>query len=957
MLDPLTALGLASNIVQLIQFTSDLVAKGRDIYQSPDGALVENLELEAITKSLQELSLELALPGGALLHLTKVERQLQQLCGGCRKVTDDLLVVIQKLKTQSPRKKWNSFRQALSSLWGEDEIQALSIRLERYRRQIDTTWLLSLRETLQSMRTVPGQSHGRAGQRVLGSVDESKQWQVDFIDALQRQGWQFQSENDIGTFSSRLSAGAKEEREQLARLRILERLRFHSMNDRYEKLEEAYEKTFDWVLQEDGNQDVSLSATVSREAHDEDSADCAEQENPRAIVKWDSFTQWLHSEQSLYWITGKPGSGKSTLMKYLYDDPRTPENLKLWAKGHQLAMSGFFFWNSGSSMQMSKMGLLQSLIYEIIKDDLRSIPQLFPDRWRSYELFGIDLHPWSWAELFLAFKQIISNNSKRFLFFIDGLDEFDGDTAELTQFVLEISSSGPHVKLCVASRPWLVFEDAFQDQPSLRIQDLTEGDIKLYVSEVLGGNALFANLQRIQPHQAEQLVIEITEKSSGVFLWVRLVVLSLLEGLQDGDTITNLQSRLLQLPSGLEELFQKILNHLNPSYVEEAYRIFQLVRAASEPLSLLSLSFAEEGFEQCMSAPLKVDTKEEIAYRSETMRRRLNSRCKGLLEAPTAETLGPEATVQYLHRTVKDFLGRPDIWEDILPRTKNLFDPDITLSGAFLRYVKSTKPRVGGFGIFFLAMIACIEYSQRIEAKAKDFHIAILNELERAASAALHAGPKPSQLFDWQVSEWQVQRSLETREKFIGEDDPRWIATQKLVKTFTSIPFTDTSAFFVYAFEYPLYTYVQYKLSGSQSPKTKMDDFSILVMAVAAMDLKMMQLVLDSGANPNTPKENTTWTSWHHVLRSARNDGLRIRDKYWWWAETVKLFLEHGANPLVEVEHTTAEVLIKETFHTWDPKWTRETLSRLAALKKSQKASKRYSHAVRGFFKKGGSKN
>jgi len=61
MLDPLAALGLASSIVQLISFTSDLVAKGRDIYQSSDGTLVENLELEAITKSLEDLSLEVAL--------------------------------------------------------------------------------------------------------------------------------------------------------------------------------------------------------------------------------------------------------------------------------------------------------------------------------------------------------------------------------------------------------------------------------------------------------------------------------------------------------------------------------------------------------------------------------------------------------------------------------------------------------------------------------------------------------------------------------------------------------------------------------------------------------------------------------------------------------------------------------------------------------------------------------
>jgi hypothetical protein len=370
MLDPLTALGLASNIVQLIQFTSDLVAKGRDIHQSTDGALVENLELEAITKSLRELSVEVASPVSEGSHLTKVEEQLQQLCEGCQNVADELLDVIQKLKIQGLHKRWTSFRQALTSVWKEDEIQALSIRLERYRRQIDTTLLLSLREKIKSMPVRSSQPHVRPSQRFLGSGDKSKQWQADFIDALHEQGLQVQSEDTIGMFSSRLSAGAKEEREQLARSRILEKLRFTSMNDRYEKIEEAYKRTFNWILQGNGNQTMSTSAIArkaeievetkveSREVTCDNSTGRAGHQNPIPTGKWDSFTEWLQGEQSLYWITGKPGSGKSTLMKYLYNDPRTLENVERWSKSHKLARAGFFFWNSGSSMQMSKMGLL-----------------------------------------------------------------------------------------------------------------------------------------------------------------------------------------------------------------------------------------------------------------------------------------------------------------------------------------------------------------------------------------------------------------------------------------------------------------------------------------------------------------------------------------------------------------------------------------------------------------------
>jgi hypothetical protein len=456
---------------------------------------------------------------------------------------------------------------------------------------------------------------------------------------------------------------------------------------------------------------------------------------------------------------------------------------------------------------------------------------------------------------------------------------------------------------------------------------------------------MFANLQRIRPHQAEQLVIEVTGKSSGVFLWVRLVVMSLLEGLQDGDSITDLQNRLLLLPSDLEDLFKKILNRLNPSYFKQASQIFQLVRAASEPLSLISLSFAEEGFDHCMSAPIKAATKEEIEFCTETTRRRLNSRCKGLLEAPMVETLGPEAKVQYLHRTVKDFLARRDIWEYILSGTENSFDPDLALSGAFLLRVKSTKSNVSRFDVFFHAFIACIEYSLRLETKDRDVHISILNELERTASCALQSPQPGSSHFAW-----PVYKSIETGQGMIGEDDPRW---RNLVKVFTAISLDDTNAFFSYAFKYPLYSYVRHKLSSGLSPNTNIGDNSLLAKAVIDMDLMMMQVLFDCGVSPNTARKGINWTPWHQVLSGAKNDYLRAPTRAGNWADIIKIFLEHGANPWVGVENLSVEALIRYLFQGWDPNRTRELLSTLAAVRKSQKGTNRYSLAFRNPFFKG----
>jgi len=76
MADPLTALGLATNIIQLIDFTGDLISKTWEVSKSADGILVENLELEAITSSLQQLSNGLRHPGAGGERLGKTGKQL-----------------------------------------------------------------------------------------------------------------------------------------------------------------------------------------------------------------------------------------------------------------------------------------------------------------------------------------------------------------------------------------------------------------------------------------------------------------------------------------------------------------------------------------------------------------------------------------------------------------------------------------------------------------------------------------------------------------------------------------------------------------------------------------------------------------------------------------------------------------------------------------------------------------
>ena len=155
---------------------ADPLTTGCEIYNSADGKLIENRELKTIIDSLQDLTGDMVFPikQKRSLTLSKTDKLLKDLCDRCNDVSKQLMEVIRGLMVQGEHKRWNSFRQVLNSVWKEDEIEALSARLEKYRRQIDTTLLVSLREQIHEQGLGSNKHTGREIQYVLGSIEEIK---------------------------------------------------------------------------------------------------------------------------------------------------------------------------------------------------------------------------------------------------------------------------------------------------------------------------------------------------------------------------------------------------------------------------------------------------------------------------------------------------------------------------------------------------------------------------------------------------------------------------------------------------------------------------------------------------------------------------------------------------------------------------------------------------------------
>jgi hypothetical protein len=155
---------------------------------------------------------------------------------------------------------------------------------------------------------------------------------------------------------------------------------------------------------------------------------------------WDSFLEWLTDGSGVYWIEGKAASGKSTLMRYICNHPKTRECLERWSLPSQLVTASHFFWNSGNEAQRSHIGLISSLLYEILGKHKEFIPRLFPEEWeRSIRVAcrqGQASQSWSLSPLPKAFRNLIDLNTEgfKFCFFIDGLDEHDGDAGEIAEY-------------------------------------------------------------------------------------------------------------------------------------------------------------------------------------------------------------------------------------------------------------------------------------------------------------------------------------------------------------------------------------------------------------------------------------------------------------------------------------------------------------------------------------------
>ena len=159
MLDPLTALGVASNILSFIDFGVKLASGAIGIYGSIEGASKDNMALEAITRDLSEMSDDLGQNARMLKRMrvgtNRVSQAtmsqvppLLQLASHCNQLADNLINTLEKLKVKGSFKAMKSGAATLKTLLKADEIAALQRSLNDARSQMTIRITILIRYAL-----------------------------------------------------------------------------------------------------------------------------------------------------------------------------------------------------------------------------------------------------------------------------------------------------------------------------------------------------------------------------------------------------------------------------------------------------------------------------------------------------------------------------------------------------------------------------------------------------------------------------------------------------------------------------------------------------------------------------------------------------------------------------------------------------------------------------------------
>ncbi|KAK8129066.1 hypothetical protein PG984_010174 [Apiospora sp. TS-2023a] len=559
---------------------------------------------------------------------------------------------------------------------------------------------------------------------------------------------------DMARFSRRTDSGYFQVLGHLSRI-----IQGPSLNDMAEAKEQRCQEILD-MLYFEGMSEKEDSIDINNEYK----LPCAEALSAAAATttttpggtEESEFNRWLESKAPLFWMSGRAGCGKSTLMKYAFHEhDGTQRRLERWARPDgRLMKARVHLFADGTPLQRGHETILRTAIYQMLCQRKDLIPAAFP---------AFLTGPWppptpinSIVNLTQAFWGCFAQEGS-------GCDREDDGTAEASsQDVDEETTAAPtslitkrqaeeekeeeeqhqsansssdeenkqlppadrawiesghreiarlvksmgdqdRVKFCVSSRPLPVFAEAFAGVPRLHVHHQSDKAILRYCA---------ARLEAEVPNLADAKLL-----FRGDIVWARLAMDILLS-----KRMTELRATLADLPrrvGGIGGLYMYMFRGLPPGQRRVAGGVFRVMGAALRGStfapSVLHLAFAMEGYADKdgeLRARDDGDGDGENRTLSQAKLRELGARmtgrietcCQGLLKIEGGGPLDPGQRVVFALPSAKDFALRRDVCETLLDADhdddddsdtdSDPLDIDMALLSSHVRLLQCFRPGV-----------------------------------------------------------------------------------------------------------------------------------------------------------------------------------------------------------------------------------------------------------------------
>ncbi|KAK8088288.1 hypothetical protein PG997_003249 [Apiospora hydei] len=537
-MDPVSAVGIAAAAAQFIGIGIKAAALCKEIRDNADSSTDRNKALESLVRETRESRKELLTSPPQ-----RVPRRISDLATKCAQAADELLHLLESVRGAGANTHVSTAKRLFRVMKEKKQIEKLERRVQ---------------EILEGLDNLQGSSEADNAQLVkeIEAIPTKLSSRLDGLETAVKK--RLDQTDQTG------AAFHKESRQMEFHEEFMQSLFFPEMARRESEIKDAAPGTLHWIYGQE----------LVAESDGEDS------------IKWnratfEGFVDWLRYDDCEYWISGKLGSGKSTLMSYIIDDQNTEKFLKVWSGTEDVLVLSFYFWRLGTDLQNTMSGLLRSLLYQICSAKRGSTSQYIS---RIMGKLGIERYripAWTEKTLTEAFDVAIHLlDGEHVCIFVDALDEYVGEYDNLFCLLRGVqNNNNSNVKLCVSSRPEVPLVRRLAHCKQLRLQDLNFDDICHFAKSKLENSVM--DIQVIRD-RTEEIAYRIAENAEGVFLWAILVTQAAIQGAECGDDTDIILRRIVKTPKIIEEIFASMLGKIDEFHTESLMFYSRLLEIANK---------------------------------------------------------------------------------------------------------------------------------------------------------------------------------------------------------------------------------------------------------------------------------------------------------------------------------------------------------------------------------------